>query len=157
MKAVVVPSDLLGTVRRFAAESYPEECCGFLLAAPETVPSAAERCIVDALPSPNRARQNRGHRFVIPPEELRSAERWASTRDLVVAGFYHSHPDHPARPSAFDQEHAWPWYVYLIAASRAGGPGPVGAFELDPDRREFREIALRSEAADSSLPPAGAR
>jgi len=157
MKGVVVPPELLGTVRRFAAESYPEECCGFLLAAPETAATEAERWIVDALPSPNRARQNRGHRFVIPPEELRSAERWASTRDLVVAGFYHSHPDHPARPSAFDQEHAWPWYVYLIAASRPGGLGPVGAFELDPVRREFREIALRSEEAGPSLPPSGAR
>jgi len=157
MKGVVVPPDLLGTVRRFAAEAYPEECCGFLLAAPPTVGSESERRIVDALPSPNRARQNRAHRFVIPPEELRSAERWASTRDLVVAGFYHSHPDHPARPSAFDQEHAWPWYVYLIAASRAAGPGPVGAFELDADRREFREIELRSEATGPSPPPSGAR
>ena len=55
----------------------------------------------------------------------------SSERDgLEIVGYYHSHPDHPAGPSAFDTEHAWPWYSYLIVRvdrGRGRRGGQLGA------------------------------
>jgi len=133
----------LAALRRFADEAYPEECCGYLLSPPPGAGPDEVRQVVDLVPAANRSSEERGRRYVILPEELRRTEREAEDRGVVVAGFYHSHPDHPARPSAFDQEHAWPWYAYVIVASGpAHGATRAGAFELDPDRREFEEIGL---------------
>ncbi len=142
MKALDVPDAVLEQIHRHADQEYPEECCGFLLGDADSADAPVRR-IRARLPAENRSDGERRRRFVIVPEELRRAEESAAKDGAVVAGFYHSHPDHPARPSGFDQEHAWPWYAYVIVgASRRGGGGPVGAFELDPDRREFHEVPL---------------
>jgi len=143
VKEVVISRSLLDEIHRFARSAYPEECCGFLLAERPGVGRNGTRTVVAIAPAENRSDGERARRFVIPPGELESEERRAESEGRLVIGFYHSHPDHPARPSQFDQEHAWPWYVYLIASSDAGGAvGPVGAFELDPDRREFHPLTI---------------
>jgi proteasome lid subunit RPN8/RPN11 len=145
VRAVDLPRALEDSIRRSAAASYPEECCGFVLGPAELPEVDGVRLLVAVAPASNRSAGERRRRFVILPEELREAERAAANRGLVVTGFYHSHPDHPARPSQFDQEHAWPWYVYLIVSSdRAGVASSPGAFELDPETREFRAIAVTS-------------
>jgi proteasome lid subunit RPN8/RPN11 len=51
-----------------------------------------------------------------------------------IVGYYHSHPDHPARPSAFDAEHAWPWYSYLIVRIDRGRGADLASWVLDDDR-----------------------
>ncbi|MFY9716898.1 MAG: M67 family metallopeptidase [Thermoplasmata archaeon] len=143
MKGLAVSAPALRAMRRYANAAYPEECCGFLLSPPEDASVLEIRPIVGSEPAPNRSTGERQRRFVILPQELREAEARAAERELVVSGFYHSHPDHPARPSVFDQEHAWPWYAYLILATdRAARASEVGAFELDPERREFQTISL---------------
>ncbi|HTW55212.1 MAG TPA: Mov34/MPN/PAD-1 family protein [Thermoplasmata archaeon] len=144
MKEIEVPAEVLAAIHAHARAAYPEECCGFLLSAPSPDGPAGDRRIVALAPAPNESVGERRRRFVIPPEELRAAERRAEAAGRVVSGFYHSHPDHPARPSAYDQEHAWPWYAYVIVAITASGaPGPAGGFELHADRREFEERPLR--------------
>lgn len=149
MRQLDLPPELLAAIHAHARATYPEECCGFLLSTPPADGPAGERRIVALAPAPNRSSGERRRRFEIPPSELRAAERRAEAAGRVVSGFYHSHPDHPAVPSSFDQEHAWPWYAYVIVASSASGtPGAVGAFELHPDRREFEERPVRmAEAA----------
>lgn len=150
MRAVALAAPLLHQMRRSADAAYPDECCGFLLT-PDDGGGAPVRRISAIAPAVNRSDGERRRRFVILPEELAAAERSAGAHGAAVAGFYHSHPDHPARPSVFDQEHAWPWYVYVILSS---GPDaattPPGAFELDPERREFRELRLTVEPATPS-------
>ena len=69
-------------------------------------------------------------------------ERRLEGTGQLVAGFYHSHPDHPARPSAFDEEHAWPWYTYLVLSVTADATPALGAFELDADTGRFHEVPL---------------
>jgi proteasome lid subunit RPN8/RPN11 len=56
------------------------------------------------------------HRFSISPKQLMDAEKIAADSKQLVLGFYHSHPDHPARPSEYDREHAWPFYSYVIVS-----------------------------------------
>ena len=142
MRSVRIPLVLLDSIGRHARATYPDECCGFLIAPADSPDSAQPRAIAGALPAENEFEGERRRRFLLRPEELRAAERRLEGTAQVVAGFYHSHPDHPARPSLFDQEHAWPWYSYLVVAVTASGVGETRAFELDPESTEFREVPL---------------
>ena len=60
------------------------------------------------------------NRFSVTSEDVLSAEKAAREQGLEVVGWYHSHPDHPARPSEYDREHAWPWYSYIIVSVQIG-------------------------------------
>lgn len=144
MTAVTVPPELLEEMRHHARASYPEECCGFLFSLIDRA-QETPRPIRSIALAPNEQIGARHRRFVISADRLRAAERAAAERGEVVSGFFHSHPDHPARPSGFDQEHAWPWYSYLILSVGPGGTTPeVGAFEIDPEAGEFVAVSLVS-------------
>ena len=64
-----------------------------------------------------------------------AAEKAASARGLDVIGWYHSHPDHPARPSEYDREHAWPWYSYMIVSVRERVAREMTSWRLREDSR----------------------
>ena len=66
-------------------------------------------------------------------------EKEAHERGLEVVGFYHSHPDVEARPSAFDRDHAWSGYSYVIVSVRGGTAQETRSWELRPDRSAFDE------------------
>ena len=61
---------------------------------------------------------------------------------LEIVGYYHSHPDHPAVPSAFDTEHAWPWYSYLIVHINRGRGAGMASWVLDDERRLMHPESL---------------
>ena len=108
-------------------------------------PTAGERVrrVTRVRPVPNRRGEDREHRFLIPSEEVLAAERSIAGTGLEIVGFYHSHPDHPAEPSAFDRDHAWPWYVYLVLRTTEATSHELNAFELDAERRVFQPRELR--------------
>jgi proteasome lid subunit RPN8/RPN11 len=85
------------------------------------------------------------NRFLILSEDLVSSDREARRRGVDILGFYHSHPDHPARPSEFDREHAWPWYTYLIVAVEKGTPRDTTGWLLTEDRAKFlpEEVSVK--------------
>ncbi|MGA9839681.1 MAG: M67 family metallopeptidase [Thermoplasmata archaeon] len=151
MRPVRIPGRLLEGMRRHARETYPDECCGFLVAAQDPPAPDGPRSIVAAEPAPNDFDGERRRRFVIRPEELLSVEHSLEGTGRVVAGFYHSHPDHPALPSAFDQEHAWPWYTYLVLSVTATETPSIGAFELDAVTGVFRETELAVSLGDAEV------
>jgi proteasome lid subunit RPN8/RPN11 len=76
-------------------------------------------------------------RFAVDPLALIKAEKSASTDGTLVLGFYHSHPDHPARPSEFDREHAWPFYSYVIVSIAQGKPVDMTSWVLDDQTQTF--------------------
>ncbi|MGH9353636.1 MAG: M67 family metallopeptidase, partial [Terriglobia bacterium] len=82
------------------------------------------------------------NRFLIDPDDLRRAEKDARGRGIETVGFYHSHPDHPARPSEYDRDHAFPWYSYVIIAVEAGKAGRYTSWVLRDDRTQFDEERL---------------
>ena len=94
---------------------------------------------------------DRRRRFLIGPDTYRQAEARAAETGAELLGFYHSHPDHPAVPSAFDLEHAWPNLIYAIVSVRAGQPEELRAWRLRPDRSGFIEETLVAG------PPAGGK
>jgi proteasome lid subunit RPN8/RPN11 len=145
VRPVQVPLALIEAMGHHAETTYPDECCGFLIARPDPPEEDRPRGIVAVHPAANEFEGERRRRFLLRPEELRAAERRLEGTGQMVAGFYHSHPDHPARPSLFDQEHAWPWYTYVVLSVTPEGVGETRAFELDADAAEFREVPLVAE------------
>jgi proteasome lid subunit RPN8/RPN11 len=124
-----------------ARESYPEECCGFLLGPWDGSPGPV-RTVVRIVRAANARSEERTHRFVIPAPEVLALERSLEGGPESISGFYHSHPDHPARPSEYDREHAWPGYAYVVLAVARQGITGAGAFELDPEERTFHPRRL---------------
>jgi proteasome lid subunit RPN8/RPN11 len=127
-----VPGMLLEEIRKEGERAYPAECCG-VLAGRATSPKE----VVRVLPVANR-RTDDPHRFLISPDDLRRITAELGRSGLEVLGFYHSHPDHPAAPSAFDVDHAWPWYSYVIVAVSNGRAGEISSWELDDNARAMR-------------------
>ena len=121
-------SALLEGIRREGERAYPTECCGVLAGR-----SGELKEVVHLVPLVNR-RTDDPHRYLIGPDDLRRVEAELRQDRLEVLGFYHSHPDHPAAPSGFDTEHAWPWYSYLIVRVDRGQAGEVTSWQLATDR-----------------------
>ncbi|HKQ56225.1 MAG TPA: M67 family metallopeptidase [Candidatus Eisenbacteria bacterium] len=128
------------------AAAYPEEGCGVLLGRDEGRRRVVER--VAAIE--NRREDSRGNRYLITPEQLLQVEREARDAGHDVVGFYHSHPDHPALPSAFDLEHAWPYYSYLIVSVEQGRVVDARSWRLTADRTRFEPEPLEREDARST-------
>jgi proteasome lid subunit RPN8/RPN11 len=122
-------------IDRHAAETYPHECCGALY-------GSDDASIAEALPLPNTTEEGPRRRFLIRPSDYREAEAHAVRSGLTFVGFYHSHPDHPARPSQHDLDHAWPNMHYLITSVLDGRVDVTRAWRLCEDRSQFDETDL---------------
>jgi proteasome lid subunit RPN8/RPN11 len=124
-------------IRAHAARDYPNECCGFLIGKTPSEISAV-------FPAANTRDDSPRNRFEIDPLELVRMDRNARADGMSVVGFYHSHPDAPAKPSNFDREHAWPGYCYIIISVPGGQPREMTAWLLRDDRSGFDpdQIAL---------------
>ena len=131
-------------IRRHGRETYPYECCGALI--------GGRGRVVEALALPNAADEQARRRFRIRPADYLAAERRAGELGAGLLGIYHSHPDHPARPSRYDLEHAWPGFAYVIVAVERGEPAAMTAWRLREDRSAFDEEAV-AVAADGSGGP----
>jgi proteasome lid subunit RPN8/RPN11 len=114
---------------------YPHECCGLLLGrfAKDGLKITCETYLI----SNAREEAAKRNRFLITPEELIRGERYAAQKQLEIIGFYHSHPDHPAVPSEYDREHAWPVFSYIIVSVQNGEAKDIYSWTLKPDRSAF--------------------
>jgi len=130
------------------ATAYPNECCGIIFGR-EITDGGVTRRVVDQLqPVANEFESGEQfHRFLITPQTLFQAEKQC-TQGRLVLGFYHSHPDHPARPSDYDLEHGWQFYSYIIVAVRQGDAKEMTSWVLNEDTGRFDEqnIEVRSKA-----------
>jgi proteasome lid subunit RPN8/RPN11 len=132
---IVLSGEQENSIRTEGEISYPNECCGILLG---RIGDDGSRVVEDIMPIRNaREAEEQYHRFQIESEDVMRAELEARKRGLDVLGFYHSHPDHPAKPSDFDREHALPFYLYIITAVHKGKAGDFTSWELKTDRTEF--------------------
>jgi proteasome lid subunit RPN8/RPN11 len=146
-----ISGQLAEKIRRIGAEIYPHECCGALLGRDgdaKADAASAAREVVDLFPLMNRSDDSPRNRFSFNAEDVRDAEQAARARGLDVVGWYHSHPDHPAQPSEFDREHAWPWYSYVIVSVQNGTPQSMTSWHLRDDRAAFSQeiVEIRNQA-----------
>jgi cysteine synthase B len=116
-------------IRAHGAETYPHECCGALY--------GRDGVVTSTFALPNTTDEGPRRRFLVRPQDYTEAERLARERGADLLGFYHSHPDHPARPSEYDLDHAWPFFSYIIVAVRAGQPEAMTSWRLREDRSAF--------------------
>jgi proteasome lid subunit RPN8/RPN11 len=121
-------------IRAHGAATYPNECCGALYGRDGVVTAIYEL--------PNTTEEGPRRRFLVRPQDYRDAEKRATELKVELLGFYHSHPDHPARPSQYDLDHAWPFFSYIIVAVRAGAPEDMTSWRLREDRSAFDEESL---------------
>ena len=133
--AVYLSRGAVDAIARHGAETYPHECCGALI--------DINGEIVEAWPLPNTTQEGARRRFLVSPSDYRAAEARADAARGTLAGFYHSHPDHPARPSQHDLEHAWPNLSYVIISVTAGVPGAITCWRLREDRSTFDQKDLQ--------------
>jgi proteasome lid subunit RPN8/RPN11 len=118
-----------------AKEAYPEECAGALVG----VDTGEIKIVVDVWRAKNTHEGERERRFLIEPLQIKEFEERATERDLDLLGFYHSHPDHPAEPSEYDREHAWPYYSYVIASVGSDEVKDMRSWLLKDDRSGYNE------------------
>jgi proteasome lid subunit RPN8/RPN11 len=138
-----IEAEAEAALRRFAAAGYPDEACGVLIGL-----AGADVVAVDEATLGRNLRADRARdRYELDPGAIVAAERSARGRGLDIVGFWHSHPDHPARPSEFDTERAWPEYVYVIVATSAEGSGDLRAWMLDEASGRFAAAALTTTSA----------
>lgn len=122
-----------------AARTYPNECCGALFG----LIINDIKIISEIFPIENaREAGEQYHRFVIGADGVMKAERAAAKKGLDVLGFYHSHPDCPAKPSDYDREHALPVWSYPIVSVISGKPAEITSWLLSDDREYFSEEAI---------------
>jgi proteasome lid subunit RPN8/RPN11 len=134
---LMLRSDAESDIRQHGRESYPHECCGALIGRGKEV--------VEALALPNMTENGPRRRFLVRPLDYRAAERRATEVGCELVGFYHSHPDHPARPSRYDLDHAWPTFAYVIVTVADGEPKAMTSWRLREDRSAFDEESVTVE------------
>ena len=139
MQEVKITLDALHSMYEHLESAYPNEGCGFILGTDEKRKEVSELFIVD-----NDKEGDQRRRFAISPLDYLKAERYADEKGLVLLGVYHSHPDHPAIPSAHDLNQAVPFFSYVIVSVVKGNAEKITSWQLD-DTGKFEEEKLIDE------------
>src|SRR4051812_34031545 len=133
--AITVSAAVDRAIRAHGEETYPHECCGALV--------GKDGVVHTTVPLPNTTEEGPRRRFLVRPSDYRDAERRATELGAELLGFYHSHPDHPARPSQYDLDHAWPTFAYVIVAVAERVATDMTVWFLTDDRSRFEEGSLQ--------------
>ena len=143
----MIPTSLARRIEKEGEGAYPDEGCGLMIGRDV----GGKRLVEKLEPLANVFdEQERYHRFSVDPLQLMKAEKRAAAEGKLVLGFYHSHPDAPARPSEYDREHAWEFYSYVIVAIAKGRAADMTSWVLDGQTRQFgkQEVLLDGDAGD---------
>jgi proteasome lid subunit RPN8/RPN11 len=161
---LTISSDVDAAIRQHGRETYPHECCGALV--------GRDAFVTTVVALPNTTEEGPRRRFMVRPSDYQLAERRATELGGELLGFYHSHPDHPARPSQYDLDHAWPTFAYIIvavagageasaesttterASAKAAKAGDMTVWYLQEDRSRFEEGSLNHGENSDSHPAA---
>jgi len=147
MSLLRLPLAVYRELRAHGEEAFPNECCGALLGR-----HTEGGWQVDSLARAANARaESRRDRYEIAPAELVKIAQEARSRGLEIAGFYHSHPGHPARWSATDLEEAhWLGCVYVITRVEQGKAADTNAFLLSGASEEDKRFVPQSIKIDDA-------
>ncbi|MEW5938107.1 MAG: M67 family metallopeptidase [Chloroflexota bacterium] len=134
--SLLLSKDVLARIHKHGEAAYPEEGAGFLL--------GNDHRVAEILPLSNAREETARHnRYLIAPEDYLKAELTADRLGLSLIGVFHSHPDHPNRPSEFDREWAQPFFSYVITSVQRGQAVESRAWSLAEDRSKFIEEEIQ--------------
>jgi len=135
-----ISPELLRQIRAHGEQAYPEEGAGFLLGKDK----GDQRQVIAILGLDNAREQAARHnRYLLTPQDYLDGEDEAARHGLDVLGVFHSHPDHPNRPSEFDREWAMPWFSYVITSVDHGRAVGSRSWRLAEDRGSFVEETIQ--------------
>jgi len=137
MPVLRLPETLCKSVSAFARDGYPYESCGLLLGTRIGV----ENVVARVRQARNINLDRRQDRYEIHPEDFLDADREAREAGLDIVGVWHSHPDHPARPSETDRAAAWPEWSYVIVAVGPAGVKEIRCWRLNSE--DFEEEVIK--------------
>ena len=120
-------------------DAFPNEGCGFLFGT-----DSVKREIVEAQKVINSKEGDQRRRFEINPTDYMKAERYADENNFKLIGIYHSHPNHPAKPSEHDLKQAFPYFSYVIVSVMNGDIANITSWQLD-ENGKFKEEIIENE------------
>lgn len=139
-----VPKGLVEQLLAHARSGYPHEVCGVLLGLP------ASRRVERVIPVENREVESPRVRYQVAPEDLLRIQRDSLARGQDILGYYHSHPDHPARPSETDRriaaEGLSDGVIHVVVGVENGGRATATAWVFRDATQAFEEESLEVEA-----------
>jgi proteasome lid subunit RPN8/RPN11 len=141
-------------IRWEAERSYTNECCGIILG----LETENQRVVTLTITCENTRKDSPKDRYSIHPEQVVAAHKLARSRGEKIIGFYHSHPDHPARYSSTDLAEAhWFDCSYVITSVQQGHAAVMNSFILtgNEDKKQFapEEIEIISHQNDQKYAP----
>ena len=141
MSTLRIARPVYDSIRAHGEQTYPHECCGALLGR-----SAPEGWQVTAAVRAANTRTDSAHnRYHIDPRELVRIQRDAARQGLDIAGFYHSHPDHPAQWSQTDFAEAhWIGCAYVITEVAQGRAAQTNSFLLAGTTEEDKRFETQT-------------
>ncbi len=134
MTVLYIGNDKIRKIEDQVKKSYPLECCGLLIGT-----NASEKKVFEVRPVQNKNFERAHDRYVIERGDFERVDREAVKNGLQIIGVYHSHPDHPAIPSAYDTEHACSWFSYIIVAIESGEKIDIKSWVFDEGKKEFKQ------------------
>ncbi|MEM8715628.1 MAG: M67 family metallopeptidase [Cyanobacteria bacterium P01_A01_bin.3] len=148
--------DQKAQIRSHGESAFPQECCGLLLGDIELQDGQEHKLVKglwsvdntwDSVDNPVADGESMNRRFLIEPADFKRGYDEARKQGLGVIGTYHSHPNHPAIPSEFDRQHAFPWgYSCVIVSVADGNAADLRSWVLDEsDRCVEQTIQNRSD------------
>lgn len=143
--SLLISNELIELIHRHGEGAYPEEGAGLLLGRM----NGEHKQVTAILPLANTREDGaRFNRYLLTARDYLYGEEEAARRGLDVLGVFHSHPDHPNRPSEFDREWAMPWFSYVITSVAVGKAIGSRSWLLSDDRQSFteEEIIITAEA-----------
>jgi proteasome lid subunit RPN8/RPN11 len=148
MSVLRLPRAVYEALRAHGEQTYPDECCGVLVGR-----STSDGWWIEAAVRAGNARTDSAHnRYQIAPAELVKIEREARRAGLGIAGFYHSHPDHPAYWSATDLAEAhWLGCSYVISSVAKGKAAVTNSFRLAGTAEEDKRFEEETVVLDESI------
>lgn len=128
-----ITEEQLEAIRSHGVKDFPYECCGVILGDVE----GEIKVVRELRPLENVHEDGHERRYLISPNEMFALMQEERRTKRKILGFYHSHPNHPAKPSVVDRDWASPWYTYIIVSVMDGRPADLTAWQLDEDRQGF--------------------
>ncbi|OGO36608.1 MAG: hypothetical protein A2W35_16440 [Chloroflexi bacterium RBG_16_57_11] len=137
--ALQISNELLQRIQAHGKAAYPEEGAGLMLGNTQAEDKTVQRLLEFSNAREQSARHNR---YLLTAEDVLHGEMEAARLGMDVIGVFHSHPDHPNRPSEFDREWAMPFLSYVITSVHSGKAVESRSWLLSEDRSSFSEEIL---------------
>ena len=138
---LIIKKEHLDQIKKQGEEGYPYEICGFLLGKQDY--ENETRTVYEVFQVENQNKERANDRFEISPKDYMKVEDYAFEKGLEIVGIYHTHPDHPDRPSQTDLMFAQPDMSYIIMSVKNGKGENWRSWVLDVEKNEFYEEGVK--------------